>query len=153
MELKLSKIADGALQLKASPLELSTLTSLLNYIASNTDTLPGHMLLHIKSPTEVQLMSELDADRKREVLATVNAGVLGFENEIPQPVSRGAFMIKAAGHGQLMALYDAYGITWEMAATLAISEYLTIALQKMGYSISAHTKSWEQVEILAPTIL
>lgn len=153
MELKLSKIADGALQPKASPLELSTLTSLLNYIVSNTDTLSGHMLLHIKSPTEVQLMSELDVDRKREVLATVNARVPGFEDEIPRPVSRGVVRIKEGGHGQLMALYDADGLEWEVAATLAISEYLTMALEEMGYSTSAHTKSWEQVEILAPTNL
>lgn len=67
------------LQPKASPLELSTLTSLLNYIESNTDIMPGHMLIHIKSPTEVQLMSELDVDRRREILATVNARVPRFE--------------------------------------------------------------------------
>lgn len=132
-------------------MELSTLTSLLNYIGSNTDTLPGHMLLYIKSPTEVQLMSASNVDRKREVLAIVNARVPGFEDEIGRPASMCVLRLKEGEHGPLIALHDADAASWEVAATMAIYEYLAMAISKIGYSISAHIKSWELVEILAPT--
>lgn len=205
------------LQPKASPLELSTLTSLLNYVESNTDIMPGHMLIHIKSPTEVQLMSELDVDRRREILATVNARVPRFEygryysseefvinlmanfvsvpsgtqalkindldlvlkfagtvetqygddgvsqkatiqqtctskedvivpnpvslipyrtfKEVDQPASKFVFRMRDGAHGPEMALFDADGGAWEVAAMQALHEYLSGEISKIEKDI------------------
>lgn len=62
----------------AEPLELNTLTSLVDYIRSNTDKMPDNMILHIKSPTNVVLLSSLDMDRRRETLVDVNALIPKF---------------------------------------------------------------------------
>lgn len=58
---------------KAARLQMGTLTSLVEYIKSNTDKMDNHMLIHVQSPTKVVLMSELDEDRCREELVEVNA--------------------------------------------------------------------------------
>lgn len=62
----------------ASAIQGSTLTALTDYIARSSREFRGHMLVHIVSPTKVRLMSELDADRKREVLFETNAEVSEF---------------------------------------------------------------------------
>lgn len=68
----LERIADG---LRADPIHLTTLTSLIQYIRNfQSDRKPDlAYIVHVVSPTEVRLLSGLDADREREVLVTVNA--------------------------------------------------------------------------------
>lgn len=58
---------------KAEALKMNTLTSLIEYIKSNTDKMSGNMIIHIESPTKVVLLSSLDCDRRREILVEVNA--------------------------------------------------------------------------------
>lgn len=63
----------------AAPIELHTLTSLINYIRSGFDGMESKMFIHVVSPTEVQLYSALDDEnRRREVVAIVNAEVPSF---------------------------------------------------------------------------
>lgn len=53
---------------RAEAIESSTLTSVIDYIKNATDEVPGKAFVHIISPSEVQLVTNLDTDRKREVL-------------------------------------------------------------------------------------
>lgn len=53
-------------------LSASTLTSLVDYIKGNTDLL-GKLIIQVKSPTEVYLMSELKEDKHREDYMSCNA--------------------------------------------------------------------------------
>lgn len=62
----------------ASAIELSTLTSLVEYIKSNTDYLPEKMLVHVVSPVHVVLCSHLNGERKRETIAKVCANLPDF---------------------------------------------------------------------------
>lgn len=63
---------------KAQQIVLHTLSSLVDYIKSNADTLPAKVFVHIASPTSVELFSNLDEDRQREYLVEVCAKVPGF---------------------------------------------------------------------------
>lgn len=63
---------------KADVLHLNTLTSLIDYIKSNTDKMSKNMIIHIQSPTKVSLLSSLDCDRRRENLVDVEALVPEF---------------------------------------------------------------------------
>lgn len=58
---------------KATNIQLTTLSALVDYCKSGADSMSEEMFIHIVSPTEVALCSTLDAHRKRECLATVNA--------------------------------------------------------------------------------
>ena len=59
---------------RANAIDMFTLSGLIEYIKNTHDKKPNNSyIVHIKSPTEVQLISELDRDRKREVLAIVHA--------------------------------------------------------------------------------
>lgn len=62
----------------AHSIEMSTLTSLVDYIKANIDTMSEKMIIHVVSPTEVRLFSSLDDDRNREYLVDVNAQLPGF---------------------------------------------------------------------------
>ena len=65
---------------KADPIILSTLTSLVEYIRSGVDRVPGvHLFVHVESPTKVTVFSQLDADRKRENLAVASPQIPFFE--------------------------------------------------------------------------
>lgn len=79
---------------KAEPIQMTTLTSLVDYIKTEIDTyeasgtgsvqdnvamLYRNMLIHVKSPVEVEMYSPLDAERKRETMVTVKASVPGFD--------------------------------------------------------------------------
>ena len=57
---------------------MKTLTSLVEYIKANIDSMSERMIVHVISPTEVHLYSSLDADRKREYLVEVNAELPDF---------------------------------------------------------------------------
>ena len=50
----------------ANSLVVSTLTGLVDYIKANIDKLGEKLLIHVASPTEVNLYSPLNADRNRE---------------------------------------------------------------------------------------
>ena len=62
----------------AKTIGMKTLTSLVEYIKSNIDSMSERMIVHVISPTEVHLYSSLDDDRKREYLVEVNAELPDF---------------------------------------------------------------------------
>lgn len=64
---------------KADAIEMHTLTSLVDYIKSEVDEIPPRMIVEVKSPTEVELYSQLDPNRDRESLVVASARVPGFE--------------------------------------------------------------------------
>lgn len=65
-------------ELRAEPIVVSTLSSLVKYLKDFDETWSGYnMLVHVCSPTRVEVMTALDADRQREYLIIANA-------EIPQ---------------------------------------------------------------------
>lgn len=75
--------------LRAVPIEMSTLTSLVEYIRTNIDNISskeGKLIVHVVSPSKVCLISELDSDRKRENLIEVNANLpkINFNTFIDQ---------------------------------------------------------------------
>ena len=63
---------------KASPLTVSTLTALVDYIKGCTEELRDKMIIQIKSPSEITLISGLDEERNREKLITVEADLPHF---------------------------------------------------------------------------
>lgn len=63
---------------KAATIEMSTLTSLVDYIKGDIDTMDGSMIVHVASPTKVRLYSQLDIDRKREYMVDVEAQTPDF---------------------------------------------------------------------------
>lgn len=63
---------------KAERLKASTLSSLMDYIENCSQEFLGRMIIHIVSPTQVRLVSELDKEREREALFEVNAEISGF---------------------------------------------------------------------------
>lgn len=69
--------------LLADPLELSTLSSLIEYIKRSNENQNGNeYIVHVVSPTMVDLISTLNMDRERETLVTVRAEVprINFDN-------------------------------------------------------------------------
>ena len=61
-------------ELRAEPIELNTLSSLVDYIKHFNEPLKhGGYLIRVASPSRVEMMSALDPDRKRETLVVVNA--------------------------------------------------------------------------------
>jgi hypothetical protein len=64
---------------KASTIEMCTLSSLIDYIKAKIDVMSDHMIIHVKSPTCVQMYSKLDHERKREYMVEVNAQVPEFD--------------------------------------------------------------------------
>lgn len=63
---------------KAEPIKMSTLSSLIDYIQSDTDSMYDSMIIHVMSPTHVEMYSELDDERNREHIVTVDAQVPEF---------------------------------------------------------------------------
>lgn len=62
----------------ATAIQMNTLSSLVAYIKSGVDKMKGKMIIHVVSPTRVELFSQLDNERRRECVAVVNASVPGF---------------------------------------------------------------------------
>ena len=63
----------------AAPMAASTLTALSDYIENCSEEFRGRkMIIHVVSPTEVHLISVLDADRRRETLFKAKAIVSEF---------------------------------------------------------------------------
>ena len=63
---------------RAEPIELNTLTSLVDYIVSEFDS-HGKLFVHVVSPTQVDVFSALDHERGREEILTVNALLPAFQ--------------------------------------------------------------------------
>ena len=63
---------------KANAIEMHTLTSLVDYIKSDVDTMSEKMIVEVASPTKVNLYSQLDYNRGREKLVSVSARVPEF---------------------------------------------------------------------------
>lgn len=66
-------------ELRASAIQMNTLTSLVDYLKAGIDSMSDKMLVQVASPTEVKLISMLDTDRKRECLVEVEAMIPAFE--------------------------------------------------------------------------
>ena len=66
---------------KATPLEASSLTALVDYIRARSEEFPSglDMIIHIDGPKHVRLISALDKERKRECLFEVTAHVSEFD--------------------------------------------------------------------------
>ncbi len=62
----------------ADAVRMSTLSSLVDYIKSNTDKLDDKMIVHVVSPTKVRLFSKLNCERNRETIAEVIAKIPEF---------------------------------------------------------------------------
>lgn len=63
---------------QASAIQMGTLTSFVDYIRANIDSMSEKMIVHVESPTKVSLYSQLDAERDREYLVNVVARVPEF---------------------------------------------------------------------------
>lgn len=63
----------------ARPIEASTLTSMVEYIKNCRDELRNSMIVHVISPTKVELYSGLTKERKRECLFRSEAHVPSFQ--------------------------------------------------------------------------
>ena len=65
---------------KATPLEASSLTALVDYIWHCSEEFPSglDMIIHIDGPKDVRLISALDKERRRECLFAVTAHVSEF---------------------------------------------------------------------------
>lgn len=73
-------------QLRAAPIHMSNLTSLVAYLKAGIDETAEKMIVQVVSPTTVRVLSMLDADRNREELALVEACIpdLGYGRYIDQ---------------------------------------------------------------------
>lgn len=63
---------------KAKAIKMATLRSLVDYIKSEADTMSDKMIVHVVSPTQVNLFSNLDYDRNREYMVEVHAELPEF---------------------------------------------------------------------------
>ena len=63
---------------KANAIEMNTLTSLVDYIKANVDSMADKMIIHVVKPDEVHFYSKLDENRDRETIAIVKAQVPSF---------------------------------------------------------------------------
>lgn len=66
-------------ELRASAIQMNTLTSLVDYLKAGVDSMADKMLVQVVSPMKVRVLSMLDADRKREELVDVKAMIPDFE--------------------------------------------------------------------------
>ena len=66
-------------ELRASAIQMNTLTSLVDYLKAGVDSMADKMLVQVVSTMKVRVLSMLDADRKREELVDVEAMIPDFE--------------------------------------------------------------------------
>lgn len=72
------KMLKKHLPMAEAPLKMSTLTSLVEYIKGNIDSMSYKMIVQIVDPETVVLLSQLNEERQREKLAVVNATIPNF---------------------------------------------------------------------------
>ena len=65
----------------AAPIEVNTLTSLVDYIKAHIDTMAEKMIIQVVSPEEVRLFSQLNEKRCRETIVKVEALIPSFRYE------------------------------------------------------------------------
>lgn len=65
----------------ADSIKMSTLSSLVEYIRANIDCMADKMIIHVASPEEVVLFSQLNDERDREYLVKVKAQAPDFQYE------------------------------------------------------------------------
>lgn len=65
----------------ASPIEMSTLSSFVDYIKAHIDDMHAKMIIQVESPEKVRLFSQLDEERNREYMVDVVAHVPTFRYE------------------------------------------------------------------------
>lgn len=65
----------------ADSIKMSTLSSLVEYIRANIDHMADKMIIHVVSPGEVSLFSQLNDERDREYLVSVKAQIPAFQYE------------------------------------------------------------------------
>ncbi len=124
---------------KANKITMSTLSSLVDYIKSNIDTMSDTMIIHVQSPTRVEMYSALDCDRCREYMAEVEAQVPYFDFNkfigsetflvsiqskfIDQPDTDRALILKFAGtvEAGTVAEYGDNGITQQATVKTGIA--------------------------------
>lgn len=63
---------------KADAIKMNTLSSLIEYISEQVDDMQGKMIIHVQSPTHIEMYSQLDYERKRECVVEVDAQVPDF---------------------------------------------------------------------------
>ena len=62
----------------AKEIAMNTLSSLIEYIKAGVDSFSGKMIIHVQSPTLVEMYSALDVERNRECVVEVRANVPEF---------------------------------------------------------------------------
>lgn len=67
----------------ASPLNATSLNSLIDYINEKQNEFRESMIIHVESPTKVCLLSGLTKERNREELFTVTTNPNGFQFDYP----------------------------------------------------------------------
>lgn len=86
------KLPDGAVQLysdkplnrlskhtpAAESVRMGTLTSLVDYVKAGVDRMADKMIIHVTSPQEACLLSQLNENRERECLVRVEAQIPDF---------------------------------------------------------------------------
>ncbi|MCM1220630.1 MAG: hypothetical protein NC548_39695 [Lachnospiraceae bacterium] len=95
----------------AQEIHMSTLTSLCEYIRGGIDAMSDKMIIHVASPTQVRLFSNLDAERGREYLVDVEA------------------RMRPSREGVLCAVFEADGGAWKNEAMANIKKYLGAELE------------------------
>ena len=63
---------------KADPIKARNLSALIDYIISNHSEFPSDMIIYVEGPTNVRLISTLDAERDRECLFECRAETSEF---------------------------------------------------------------------------
>lgn len=101
----------------AAEIEATTLTAMVDYIKNRCEELREHMIIQVKSPTNVVLFSGLNKERKREFLFESNAIVPKFGYD---------------------SWYDQERFLIELQSNFEVNEDL-VAIQKVSGNVEAKT--------------
>lgn len=135
----------------ADPVKASTLTALADYIENCAAEFKGNMIVHIVSPTRVRLMSELDAERNREVLFESNAETSEFRFD--QWYDQETFMISLQANFQAnkdleLVMKAAGNIERKNDQTFSDDGVTQVATMKVGVAAKADVMVPNPVELI-----
>lgn len=135
----------------ADPVKASTLTALVDYIEHCAAEFKGNMIVHIVSPTRVRLMSELDAERNREVLFETNAETSEFRFD--QWYDQETFMISLQANFQMnedlgFVMRAAGNIERKNNQTFSDDGVTQVATMKVGVAAKADVMVPNPVELI-----
>lgn len=135
----------------ADPVKASTLTALVDYIEHCAAEFKGNMIVHIVSPTRVRLMSELDAERNREVLFETNAETSEFRFD--QWYDQETFMISLQANFQMnedlgFVMRAAGNIERKNDQTFSDDGVTQVATMKVGVAAKADVMVPNPVELI-----